>query len=64
MTANGRCPVANASPPDHRCAAQYINIIRLSVVRAELARPLYRGSAAARELAEQLAGFDPGELSR
>ena len=50
-----------ALPPGERTAVQGR---RLSVFRAELARPLYRGSAAARELAEQLAGFDPGELSR
>ncbi len=37
---------------------------RLSAVRAELAQPVYRGSARARGLDEQLAGFAPAELGR
>jgi transcriptional regulator with XRE-family HTH domain len=48
-----------ALPPGERTAVQGQ---RLSVVRAELARPAYRGSAPARALAEQLAGFVPDEL--
>jgi hypothetical protein len=48
-----------ALPPGERTAVEGQ---RLSVVRAELAHPVYRGSAAARGLDEQLAGFGPGEL--
>ena len=48
-----------ALPPGERTAVEGQ---RLSVVRAELAQPVYRGSAAARGLDEQLAGFGPGEL--
>jgi hypothetical protein len=48
-----------ALPPGERTAVQGR---RLSAVRAELARPLYRGSAPARELAEQVAGFAPDAL--
>jgi transcriptional regulator with XRE-family HTH domain len=48
-----------ALPPGERTAVQGL---RLSVIRAELARPLYRGSAQARGLAEQVAGFAPDEL--
>ena len=50
-----------ALPPGERTAVEGQ---RLSVVRAELAQPVYRGSAAARGLDEQLAGFGPGELGR
>ena len=50
-----------ALPPGERTAVQGQ---RLSVVRAELARPLYRGSAPARGLAEQVAGFDPVSRER
>ena len=46
-------------PPGERTAVEGK---RLSVVRAELAHPVYRGSPAARGLDEQLAGFAPGEL--
>jgi hypothetical protein len=46
-------------PPAERTAVEGQ---RLAVVRAELAAPLYRGSAAARGLDEQVAGFAPGEL--
>ena len=48
-----------ALPPAERTAVEGQ---RLAVVRAELAAPLYRGSAAARGLDEQVAGFAPGEL--
>ena len=48
-----------ALPPGERTAVEGQ---RLSVVRAELAHPVYRGSPAARGLDEQLAGFAPGEL--
>src|SRR5438874_9390058 len=37
---------------------------RLSVTRAELAQPAYRGSAQARALDEQLAAFAPAELGQ
>ena len=47
-----------ALPPGERTAVEGQ---RLSVVRAELAHPVYRGSPAARGLDEQLAGFAPGE---
>ena len=50
-----------ALPPGARTAVEGQ---RLSVVRAELAQAVYRGSAAARGLDEQLAGFGPGELGR
>ena len=50
-----------ALPPGERTAVEEQ---RLSVVRAELAHPVYRGSPAARGLDEQLAGFAPGELGR
>jgi len=50
-----------ALPPGERTAVEGQ---RLSVVRAELAHPVYRGSPAARGLDEQLAGFAPGELGR
>jgi transcriptional regulator with XRE-family HTH domain len=50
-----------ALPPGERTAVEGQ---RLSVVRAELAHPVYRGSAAARGLDEQVAGFAPGELGR
>ncbi len=48
-----------ALPPGERTAVEGQ---RLAVVRAELAVPVYRGSAAARQLDELLAGFAPGEL--
>ena len=50
-----------ALPPGERTAVQGR---RLSVLRAELAHPVYRGSAQARGLDEQLAGFAPAELGR
>jgi hypothetical protein len=50
-----------ALPPGERTAVQGR---RLAVLRAELARPVYRGSAQARGLDEQLAGFAPAELGR
>jgi transcriptional regulator with XRE-family HTH domain len=50
-----------ALPPGERTAVQGE---RISVVRAELARPAYRGSPQARALAEQLAGYAPAELGR
>jgi transcriptional regulator with XRE-family HTH domain len=50
-----------ALPPGERTAVQGE---RTSVVRAELARPAYRGSAQARALDEQLAAFGPAELGR
>jgi transcriptional regulator with XRE-family HTH domain len=48
-------------PPGERTAVQGR---RLSVARAELAQPVYRGSARARALDEQLAEFAPAELGR
>ena len=48
-----------ALPPGERTAVEGQ---RLSVVRSELAQPVYRGSAAARGLDDLLAGFGPGEL--
>lgn len=48
-----------ALPPGERTAVEGQ---RLAVVRAELARPAYRGSAQARGLDEQVAGFGPAEL--
>jgi transcriptional regulator with XRE-family HTH domain len=50
-----------ALPPGERTAVQGR---RLSVTRAELAQPVYRGSARARALDEQLAAFAPAELGR
>ena len=50
-----------ALPPGERTAVQGR---RLAVLRAELAHPVYRGSAQARGLDEQLAGFAPAELGR
>jgi transcriptional regulator with XRE-family HTH domain len=50
-----------ALPPGERTAVQDR---RLSVTRAELAQPVYRGSARARALGEQLAAFAPAELGR
>src|SRR6266566_4151290 len=50
-----------ALPPGERTAVQGR---RLSVTRAELAQPAYRGSARARALDEQLAAFAPAELGR
>jgi hypothetical protein len=50
-----------ALPPGERTAVQGQ---RLSVARAELARPVYHGSAQARALDEQLATFAPAELGR
>lgn len=48
-----------ALPPGERTA---VEAQRLSVVRAELAHDVYRGSAAARGLDELTSGFAPGEL--
>jgi len=51
-----------ALAPAERTAVQ---AQRLSALRAELAQPVFRGSAAARELDEQVAGFGrvvPGSL--
>lgn len=48
-----------ALPPGERTAVEGQ---RLSVVRAELAQPVYRGSAAARGLDELTSRFAPGEL--
>ncbi len=48
-----------ALPPGERTAVEGQ---RLAVVRAELAVPVYRGSAAARGLDELVAGFAPDEL--
>jgi transcriptional regulator with XRE-family HTH domain len=48
-----------AVPPGERTA---VAAQRLSVVRAELAHPVYRGSAAARGLDEQVAEFSRDEL--
>ena len=48
-----------ALPPGERTAVEGQ---RLSVLRAELAHPVYRGSAAARGLDEEVAGFASGEL--
>lgn len=50
-----------ALPPGERTAVEGQ---RLAVVRAELARPAYRGSALARGLDERVAGFGPAELGR
>ena len=50
-----------ALPPGERTAVQGQ---RLSVARAELARPVYHGSAQARALDEQLTTFVPAELGR
>ena len=50
-----------ALPPGERTAVQGQ---RLSVARAELARPVYRGSGQARDLDEQLAAFAPAGLGR
>jgi hypothetical protein len=50
-----------ALPPGERTAVQGQ---RLSVLRAVLAQPPYRGSARARGLDEQLAAFGPAELGR
>ena len=50
-----------ALPPGERTAVQGQ---RLSVARAELARPVYRGSGQARGLDEQLAAFAPAGLGR
>ena len=50
-----------ALPPGERTAVQGR---RLSVTRAELAQPAYRGSAQARALDEQLAAFAPAELGQ
>ena len=50
-----------ALPPGERTAVQGQ---RLSVARAELARPVYRGSGQARGLDEQLAAFVPAGLGR
>jgi hypothetical protein len=50
-----------ALPPGERTAVQGR---RLSVARAELARPVYRGSGQARGLDEQLAAFAPAGLGR
>jgi hypothetical protein len=36
----------------------------MSALRAELAHPIFRGSAQARELDEQATEFAPGELGR
>ena len=47
-----------ALPPGERTAVQGQ---RLSVARAELAQPAYRGSAQARALDEQLAAFAPAD---
>ena len=50
-----------ALPPGERTAVQGQ---RLSVLRAVLAQPPYRGSVGARGLDEQLAAFGPAELGR
>ena len=50
-----------ALPPGQRTA---VHGERMSAVRAELASPVYRGSAPARALDEQLAGFAPADLGR
>jgi hypothetical protein len=50
-----------ALPPGERTAVQGR---RLSVARTELAQPVYRGSAQARGLDEQLAAFAPAGLGR
>jgi hypothetical protein len=50
-----------ALPPGERTAVQGE---RMSVLRAGLAQPAYRGSAQARALDEQLAGFAPADLGR
>ena len=48
-------------PPGERTAVQGQ---RLSVIGAELGQPVYRGSAQARGLGEQLAAFVPADLGR
>src|SRR5690349_13301671 len=48
-------------PPGERTAVQ---AQRLSVIGAELGQPVYRGSAQARGLGEQLAAFVPADLGR
>jgi len=48
-------------PPGERTAVQ---AQRLSVIGAELDHPVYRGSAQARRLGEQVAGFVPADLGR
>jgi transcriptional regulator with XRE-family HTH domain len=50
-----------ALPPGERTAVQSQ---RLSVIRAELGHPVYRGSPQARELDEQVAAFIPADLGR
>jgi transcriptional regulator with XRE-family HTH domain len=50
-----------ALPPGERTAVQGQ---RLSVIRAELDHPVYRGSALARRLDEQIAAFVPADLGR
>ena len=50
-----------ALPPGERTAVQGQ---RLSIIRAELDQPVYRGSAQARRLDEQLAAFIPADLGR
>ncbi len=50
-----------ALPPGERTAVQSQ---RLSVIRAELDQPVYRGSAQARGLDEQVAAFVPADLGR
>jgi transcriptional regulator with XRE-family HTH domain len=41
-----------------------VQVQRMSALRAELAHPIFRGSAQARELDEQAAEFAPGDLGR
>src|SRR5690349_2108478 len=48
-------------PPGERTAVQ---AQRLSVIGAELGHPVYRGSAQARRLGEQVAAFVPADLGR
>jgi hypothetical protein len=50
-----------ALPPGEHTAVQSQ---RLSVIRAELDHPVYRGSAQARGLDEQVAAFVPADLGR
>jgi transcriptional regulator with XRE-family HTH domain len=50
-----------ALPPGERTAVQGQ---RLSIIRAELGQPVYRGSAQGRRLDEQLAAFVPADLGR
>ena len=50
-----------ALPPGERTAVQSQ---RLSVIRAELDHPVYRGSAQGRRLDEQVAAFVPADLGR